>query len=318
MDVICDRLRNAVVELKINIDKLNTSTSSPPSTPSTPNDIRLILNLLIILKTYYETRTLSESSYIPPLYPFIDNIDYGNSYDNDYHSENKNLYKKILSFIWIRKSKFFKFIFYIIPHNGDPTLITDEIKSRLDLFLQTLTDTIEQTTAILASKNAKDGEVPNVADKKFFSFPAPLKKMFGKGRNAVYDALLEKLRDDGEQGSCTPEQYFSMLHTMGLIAIELCKHFKYSNMNFDYLISIIHSLKDQPQQPAQISSSESPSSGGATSRRRRRRRCRNHSSLHSRKSINRNKKSKKIRKLYTSKHRIRTRNKNKPKNKSRK
>ena len=83
MDVICDRLRNAVVELKINIDKLNTSTSSPPSTPSTPNDIRLILNLLIILKTYYETRTLSESSYIPPLYPFIDNIDYGNSYDND-------------------------------------------------------------------------------------------------------------------------------------------------------------------------------------------------------------------------------------------
>ena len=316
MEVVsCDRLKTAVDELKIKIDELNTSTSSPPSTL---NDIRLILNLLIILKTYYEPRTLSESSYIPPLYPFIYNTIYTHDHDNVYHLENIIFYKKILSFIWIRKSKFFKFIFYIIPHKDVTTLITDEIKSRLDLFLEKLTDTIEQTTVILAGKNDKANEVLNVADKKFFSFPAPLKKMFGKGRNAVYDALLEKLRDDGEQGSCTPEQYFSMLHTMGLIAIELCKHFKGSNMNFDYLISIIQSLNYQLQQPAQISSLESPSSGGATSRRRRRRRRRNHSSLHSRKSINRNKKSKKIRKLYTSKHRIRTRNKNKPKNKSRK
>jgi hypothetical protein len=310
MEVVsCDRLKTAVVELKKQIDELNNDT---PSTPSTSSDIDLINKLLDVLQQFYSKAPEGESGTIISLLYAMDNLTFrgdGAEVARTEYDNNKDLYKKMVSFIWNTQSKFLSFVRYMIPRIGH-TPNKEEFDEKLTSFLQTLTNTIEQTTAILNGKNDKEKEVPSTKDKKLFSVPKFLKPSLGLGRRAAYDALLEKLRDDGEQGSCTPEQYFSMLHTMGLIAIELCEKYISNDtlMNIESLKGIVAATP----QAATPQAEESPSSGGATSRRRRRRRR-----SHSRKSINRNKKSKKIRKIYTSKRRARRRNQNKSKNKSR-
>ena len=241
-----------------------------------------------------------------------------------HNSEKKlknKLLKKLVSFIWSKKSNFLDFIVSLIRHKDDVSLSTEqynninaEINNKLKIFLQTLTKTIDETTVILEGKNAKDTEVTVVGhdtEKKTSPLPQFVKILLGTGRNEKYQALLTELRNAKDDlDGCSPEQYFSMLHTMGLIAIKLCN----TNTQRDYIT--LHMFKNILEQVGYSTPQYTPS-GGATSRRHRRRR-RSHSSLHSRKSINRNKKSKKIRKLYTSKRRVRPRNQNKPKNKSRK
>jgi hypothetical protein len=295
----CHRLKTAVEELKNEIDELNDKILD------TSSDIYLINNLLDILQTFYSEAPEGETENIYSLLQVMINPTFsgdGAEKAKDEYEKNKNLYIKMVSFIWNRQSKFLWFVRYMIPRKGHTP---EEIYEKFKTFLETLTNTIEQTTAILKSKNDKEKEVPSTKDKKLFSFPNFLKSSFGLGRRAAYDALLEEIKRSEYGGSCSPEQYFSMLHTMGLIAIKLCEKYISTDtpMNIESLKVIV---------AATPKSEESAPSGGSTSRRR------NHRRNHSRKSINRNKKSKKIRKIYTSKRRARRRNQNKSKNKSRK
>jgi hypothetical protein len=320
MDDICGTLKSKIDGLKKQIDILKKnkedltqiSSTSPtlprPSTlptPSTSTDIDLIEDCLFVLSDYYENNQKI------PLYMSVNNIK-----NKGWNDEKKNLLKKILSFILSKKSNFLDFIVHLLQtkHKLDPnqtTIIVEKTKTKLKIFLQTLTDTIEHTTAILEGKNIKDIEVRPNTDKKLLSFPKFLKPLFGVGRYGAYEALLYELNTEGEGGDCSPEQYFSMLHTMGLIAIELCKNkdTKSGYISFEGFKSVVYQV--QPSESYEVQTDAS-SEGGSTSRRR------NHRRNHSRKSINRNKKSKKIRKIYTSKRRARRRNQNKSKNKSRK
>jgi hypothetical protein len=262
--------------------------------------------------------------------------------------KNKDLYVKAAK-LW-GGTGFLQFIVTRVQYIEENTTESAPLPPPMNLedFLRKLNDKIIETTTILRGKN----ELSLPKKKRFFSFPKILKAPFNVGRDVAYvdllktvgatddeatdaeaidaeaidaEAKLTSAEDTGAKAKLTPKLYFLMLYRLGLIATGLCQIEDRNNITYEGIETLITSnpgellialKKTKESEESRNFRESAASSGGATSRRRRRRR--NHYSLHSRKSINRNKKSKKIRKLYTSKRRVRPRNQNKPKNKSRK
>jgi hypothetical protein len=303
----CHRLKTAVEELKNEIDRFENDSKKIDEKSEVVNF--MFSFLLEIIHGYYQGKELQKRAMTIELGGNVERITQKLPYNE--------LYNNAL-LLWIR-TRFLGFIHSRIPFIDEQKTNNSPEPMLLDEFVGMLYNKIIETKDILKGKNDNDGKVMLGNPASFHSVREMGKQLFGIGRQAKYTSLLKDAEVTGAE--VTHILYFLMVYTLGIIAIELCKE----REEITYIkIKDIVRKKLTPYQLTQLTQltqenpnpSPPPSSGGATSRRRRRRRS--HSSLHSRKSINRNKKSKKIRKIYTSKRRARRRNQNKSKNKSRK
>ena len=320
-DNTCSMLRAAVKELKQEIDMFVSPESSTDSEQNVVSQV--FCSLLEIVTNYYKQIDFHNRAMTFAIISIVSNLDL-KFYEKDdekkeFYVKNKKLFS-IALLLWIR-TKFLGLIHSKTPFGIEPNPeSTDERNIRKDNFVSNLCRMITETKNILKDKNEKDRVLVPVQDKKIISFPHILKPVFNIGRETKYQSLLKHAQATGAEATgaeatgaeATPKLYFLMLYTLGIIAIQLCDiHYTITSDNINEKVNNFVVYKTLFENQLTVSPPDS-SPGGATSRRRRR----SHSSLHSRKSINRNKKSKKIRKLYTSKHRVRPRNRNKPKNKS--
>lgn len=348
MEYIEDESLNPVVEqsnmedesLQTVVEKLNEQINrfdNEKGRQEAEDNVELVFwGLFRIIYIYYSNKQIDDSRFMNfGVRYFLSDI-------TKKFFPDKNLYFYAL-LLWIRTG-FLAFIQSKIPYKG-PNTVEFPIHRSLDVFLNILKKMIRTTKDILKDKKDKDDKNLREGTPGLFNIIKDglrrgSKQIFGYGSEARYQKLLKDAECTGTEGEPTPIFYFLMLHKLGniAIAIQLIEKKTTSSTTPSTTPSGItdkdlntifwgkNLIKERRELVNRIlsiylgktpdTSRQSSSSGGATSRRRRRRR--GHSSLHSRKSINRNKKSKKIRKLYTSKHCIRTRNRNKPKNKSRK